>query len=143
MARPPKEGIDYSEWDVDIMDDPKIDTLMEGTGCQGFVVFFYLCQRIYASHGYYMNWESKYASTVARRVGCGVTANMVARTIETCLAEGLFDQGLFDRYSILTSRGIQKRFTRVIPKRNNKKVFQEYWLLSSDKSAGAVLIPKE
>ena len=90
-----------------------------------------------------MNWESKYASTVARRVGCGVTANMVARTIETCLAEGLFDQGLFDKYSILTSRGIQKRFTRVIPKRNNKKVFQEYWLLSSDKSAGAVLVPKE
>lgn len=143
MARPPKEGIDYSEWDVDIMDDPKIDTLMEGTGCQGFVVFFYLCQRIYASHGYYMNWQKKYASTIARRVGCGVSSNMVSKAIELCLSEGLFDKGMFDKYSILTSRGIQKRFTRVIPKRSNKKVFQEYWLLSPDKSAGAVLVPRE
>ena len=143
MARPPKEGIDYSEWDVDILEDPKIDALLEATGCCGFVVFFYLCQRIYGTHGYYLPWSCKNASTVARRVGAGASAELVRTAVTVCLEEGLFDKGLFDTYGILTSRGIQKRFTRVIPKRSNKTVIREYWLLPQEKSAGAVPVPME
>lgn len=141
MARPPKEGIDYSEWDVDIFEDPKIDALLEATGCCGFVVFFYLCQRVYGTHGYYMPWNCKNAATVARRVGAGATSDLVRKAVSICLEEGLFDKDMFEKYSILTSSGIQKRFTRVIPKRSNKTVYQEYWLLPPEKSAGAVLIP--
>lgn len=140
MARPPKEGIDYSEWDVDIFEDHKIDALMDATGCCGFVIFFYLCQRIYGTHGYYLPWSCKNAATVARRVGAEATADLVCKTVTICLEEGLFDKDMFDTYGILTSAGIQKRFTRVIPKRSDKTVYKEYWLLPPSKSAGALLV---
>ena len=141
MARPPKEGIDYSEWDVDILDDPKIDAVMEAAGCCGFMIFFYICQRIYGTHGYYLPWSDRMPVTVARRIGDQTTAELVLKTLSVCLEVGLFDKEKYEKYGILTSSGIQKRFTRVLPKRNNKAVYQEYCLLPKESSAGAVLTP--
>ena len=143
MARPPKEGIDYSEWAVDIFEDDKINAVMDATGCCGFVIFFYICQRIYGTHGYYLPWSPRSAVAVARRVGDVATAELVIKTVTVCLEEDLFDQALFEKYGILTSHGIQKRFSRVIPKRTNKTVIKEYWLLPPEKSGGAVFEPLE
>jgi len=141
VARPTKEGIDYSDWDVDIFEDPKIDAVMDAAGCHGFAIYFYLCQRVYATHGYYLPWSSRNAITVARRVGGGATAELVSKTVEVCLEEDLFSREIFEKHGVLTSSGIQKRFSRVIPKRTNKTVIGEYWLLPPEKSSGAVLTP--
>lgn len=142
MGRPPKEGIDYSEWDVDLFDDPKIDKLMDAQGCSGFVIYFYLCQRAYATHGYYLPWGCDDSASVARRIGGGVSSKAVENTVALCLRVGLFDNSLFEGHGVLTGRGVQKRFTRVLPKRNCKDVVAEYWLLPPEKSCGAVLVPK-
>ena len=49
---------------------------------------------------------------------------------------GLFDQGLFDGWGILTSRGIQRRFYAAIQERRRKAVISDYWLLNDEESRG-------
>jgi len=143
-GRPPKNGIDYAGWDVNIFDsDPKIDALMDAQGCIGFTIYFYLCQRAYGSNGYFYPWCSSdeliYA-TVARKVGGGVGATSVRETVNLCLRVGLFDKELCDRERILTSRGIQKRYKQIAMSRTNKSVISEYWLLSDEESEGLVKV---
>lgn len=141
-GRPPKEGIDYSEWDVGLFDDPKIEKLMDAQGAQGFTIFFYLCQRAYGTNGYYLPWSYDDSASTARRVGGGVGSKAVENTVNLCLRVGLFDSSLFEGHGILTGRAIQKRFTRVLHNRRCKNVVAEYWILKPGESAGAVLIPK-
>lgn len=138
-GRPPKEGIDYSGWAVDIFDnDPKIDKLLDAQGADGFLIYFYLCQRAYGSKGYFYKWSYDDAATTARKIGGGVGSETVKQTVGLCLQIGLFDKRLFDRDRILTSRGIQKRYWQVAKDRTVKSVIEDYWLLSKEESAGVV-----
>ena len=142
MAGRPKEGIEFSGWSVDVFEDQKIDKLIDGQGVAGFTVYFYLCQRAFGLHGYFLPWTCDEAASIARRIGGGVGSKTVKDTVGLCLRIGLFDNMLFERHGILTSRGIQRSFVPALKKRRVKSVIAEYWLLNADESAGAVLIPK-
>lgn len=115
---------------------------MDGQGTAGFVVYFYLCQRAFGLHGYFLPWTCDDAASVARRIGGGVGSKAVQDTVGLCLRIGLFDSMLFEGHRILTSRGIQRSFVPALKKRRVKSVIAEYWLLDADESAGVVLVPK-
>ena len=113
MARRPKRGIEFAGWDVDIFEnDTKIDELLDAQGWNGFSVYFYLCQRAYASEGYFYRWSYANAATTARRMGGGIGSEAVKQTVGVCLQIGLFDKRLFDLGGVLTSRGIQRRYAQ-------------------------------
>lgn len=134
MAGRPKKRIDYAGWSVDIFsNDTKIDKLLDAQGWVGFGIYFYLCQMAFGSDGYYYTWGYDLCASTARKMGGGVSAGAVRKTVEYCLHIGLFDKGLFDRWGILTSRGIQKSFLIVLKSKNRKgtEIFKEYWLLDS------------
>ena len=129
-GRPPKEGLDYSEWDLWVLDnDKKIDALLEAQGALAFVVYFYLTQHAYAEHGYYLDWDYDSCPTTARRLGRGVSAEYVRCCVEKCLQVGLFHKGLFESHGILTSEGIQKRYWKVAKNRTSRGEARPYWLL--------------
>ncbi len=129
-GRPPKEGLDYSEWDLWVLDnDKKIDALIEAQGAAAFVVYFYLTQHAYAEHGYYLEWDYDSCPTTARRLGRGVSAEYVRCCVEKCLQVGLFHKGLFGTHGILTSEGIQKRYWKVAKNRTSRGEARPYWLL--------------
>lgn len=137
MAGKPKAGLDYAGWSVDLFDgDTKIDKLLDAQGWVGFGVYFYLCQMAYKFDGYFYRWCFDDASTTARRMGGGLRAKTVEETVRYCLRVGLFDKGLHDRWNILTSRGIQKRFCQAVSGRRVKSVISEFWLLSDEESKG-------
>ncbi len=48
----------------------------------------------------------------------------------------VFDKELFDRWGILTSRGIQKSYLVVLKNKNRKgtEIYEEYWLLDISKN---------
>lgn len=136
MGRPPKEGIDYAGWDTSLFDtDDKIDALIDSQGIAGFTVYFYLCQKAYAQHGYYLCWGSNQAASVSRRLGKGCSAALVESVVEKCLQICLFDRGLFDLHGILTSRGIQRRYWAVKKDRCRHEAPTEYWLLGLPEKA--------
>lgn len=141
MAGRPKQGIDYSGWSVDIFDsDKKIDKLIDAHGWKGFGIYFFLCQRAYKSNGYFYEWGYDDCATTARKMGGGITSGIVKETVSYCLQIALFDEGVFDRWGVLTSRGIQRRFWSVLSERRSKIVYDEYWLLEEDECKGLVKI---
>lgn len=142
-GRPPKRGIDYAGWSVNIFDnDTKMDKLLDAQGWCGFGIYFYLCQRAYGGDGYFYKWCYDDCATTARKMGGGIGAGTVKETVDYCLQIGLFDKGLFDGWGVLTSRGIQKRYNEAIKGRDVKEVVAEYWLLQNEENCkGLIKIP--
>ena len=141
-GRPPKKGIDYSGWSVDIFDnDTKIDKLLEARGWEGFGIYFYLCQRAYGGEGYFYRWSYDDSASTSRKMGCGISAGTVRETVGYCLHIGLFDKGLFDRQGILTSKGIQRRYWEVVKARDVRTVISDYWLLQNEECKGLIKLP--
>jgi len=138
-GRPPKRRIDYAGWSADMFDsDPKIDKLLDSQGWVGFGVWFYLCQKAYGSDGYFYRWGYDDSPSTARKMGGGVSSGTVTEAVKRCLQIGLFDEGLFDKWNVLTSRGIQKRYYTVIAERPFKNVVGEYWLLIDEEAPGVI-----
>lgn len=136
MAGKPRKRIDYANWSVDIFsNDTKIDKLLDAQGWVGFGIYFYLCQMAFGSEGYFYEWCYDLCATTARKMGGGVGAGTVKETVDYCLQIGLFDKGLFDRWGVLTSRGIQKSYQVVLKskKRTGTEIIKEYWLLENEK----------
>lgn len=138
-GRPPKESLDYSSWDVSILDnDEKIDELIDSQGIGAFTVYFYLCQKAYGTKGYYLDWDYSRCATIARRLGKGACAEFVKNVVDKCFQCCLFDKRLFELHGILTSKGMQRRFLTVAKERTSPKINVKFWLLDDDESAGLV-----
>ena len=141
-GRPPKKGIDYAGWSVSIFDnDTKIDKLLDAHGWCGFGIYFYLCQRAYGGEGYFYQWGYDDCASTTRKMGGGFGSGTVREAVGYCLQIGLFDQGLFDRWGILTSRGIQRRYWEVVKARDVRTVISDYWLLQDSECKGLIKLP--
>jgi len=141
MSGVPKVGIDFAGWDVSMFDnDPKIDKLLCSKGWTGFAIYFWLCMKAYGSEGYFYRWCYSDCASTARKMGSGISACTVRETVDYCLQISLFDNGRFDEWKILTSRGIQRRYWRVLQKRRVKKVYSEFWMLDDDECAGLIKV---
>ena len=135
MSGTPKKGLDYAPWDTNIFEnDTKIDELIDAQGWTGFAVYFYLCQKAYASDGYFYRWSYANAATTARRMGGGIGSENVKQVVSACLRIGLFEKRLFDVGGVLTSKGIQRRYMEAVCKRRVKDVDPEIWLLDESET---------
>ena len=144
MAGKPRKRIDYAGWSVDIFsNDTKIDKLLDAHGWVGFGIYFYLCQMAFGSEGYFYEWCYDLSATTSRKMGGGIGAGTVKETVNYCLQIGLFDKGLFDRWGILTSRGIQKSYGAVLKsnKRTGTHIIKDYWLLEEE-FQGVIFVSK-
>lgn len=147
MSGRAKKRIDYAGWSVDMFsNDVKIDKLLDAHGWVGFGIYFYLCQMAFGGEGYYYEWCYDLCATTARKMGGGVGAGTVKETVGYCLQIGLFDDWLFDRWGILTSRGIQKSYLLVLKSKNRQgtEIYDEYWLLDKNSKdyQGVVFVHK-
>ena len=138
-GRPRKEGLDFAGWDVHVLEnDTKIDQLIDAQGIAAFTVYFYLCQRAYATHGYYLEWSYSLCPTVARKLGKGACSEFVKNVVDICFQCCLFDKSLFEVHGILTSRGLQKRYWAAISDRASRFEQKKFWLLEPEECQGFV-----
>src|SRR5690606_20665012 len=61
-----------------------------------------------------------------------VDINYLNEIINDCLKWGLFDENVYKKHKILTSRGIQKRYLEAVKRRKEIKIIKEYSLLHHD-----------
>lgn len=125
MARPCKQGIDYFSLDV-ILDD-KFELFEAEFGLQGFGFIIKLFQKIYESNGYYYKWSDDEKLLFSKRVNADI--NLINDYINSALKRDIFSQNLYEKYSILTSKGIQKRFLEASKRRKRIEIIKEYFLL--------------
>lgn len=144
MGRPPKRNLNYSTWDVDVLEnDTSIDALIDAQGPAGFYVYFALCQKAYATDGYFYRWGYDNAASTARKLGGGLKSTQVRAIVDLCVSLGLFDKALFTTDGILTSRAIQSRYLDGIARRTGEiPIIVEYWLLEATPRAGLVFVHK-
>lgn len=126
MARPIKEGIDYFPLDTKL--DTKFALIESEFGVKGFAIVVKLLQKIYGEHGYYCEWQGEAALLFARE--CGVGCNVVSEIVKSAIKRGIFDEDLYEKYQILTSKGIQNRYFEAVKRRQGVQVKNEYLLVS-------------
>lgn len=113
-----KSGIDYFPLDVTL--DAKFELIEAEFGLTGFGVVVHLLQEIYGKAGYYIEWTEEVALLFARKVGLGGSA--VSEIVEASIRRGMFDQEKYDKYRVLTSKGIQKRYFEAVSRRKALEV---------------------
>lgn len=127
MARPKKQGLDYFPLDVNV--DNKIEILESEYGILGFGFIVRLFQKIYAN-GYYLEWNQYSAILLKKEIG--MSKEKIDEFIKFCLEINIFDKKLYSQYSILTSRGIQKRYFNVCKRRKEIEIIKEYLLVKPE-----------
>lgn len=146
MAGQPKRGLDFAGWDVHMFDDDeRFDVLIDAQGWNGFGVFYFICTKAYATNGYFYEWrEETSAATIAKRMSGGIKSDTVNQVVKLCLRIGLFDNGLFDRESILTNKMMQERYMYAIEKRSvrGRTINRLYWLLKTEETKAYIVIPE-
>lgn len=141
MAGIQQKNIPFSGWNCNIFDgDTKIDRLLDAKGTRGFYIYFFLCQKAFNTEGYYYKWSYDDGASTARRMGCGIGAEILTDVVDYCLHINLFDKRLFNEYQILSSKGIQRSYWRAVRKRRVRQVCSEYWLLNSEECEGLVKV---
>lgn len=137
MARPQKEGLDYFPLDVDIDQDDKVQLIEARFGITGFAIVIKLFMKIY-KEGYYYEWTEKEQLLFSKRIN--VDINLVNDVINECIKWGLFDSTLYEKYKILTSKGIQRRYLEATCRRKQVELIKEYYLIDSSKYSNVVFV---
>ena len=129
MSRPLKNGVDYFPLDVNL--DDKFELIEAEFGLVGFAVVVKLFQKIYGLQGYYCEWNDEVALLFGKRIGLG--GNAVSEIVSASIRRGIFNESMYDRYHILTSAGIQRRYMEAVARRSGVVVEEAYLLLDHAK----------
>lgn len=120
-----KSGLDFFPLNVDL--DNKFKLIEAEFGVTGFGVVVHLLQEIYGQEGYYIEWTEEVALLFAQKYGVGVSA--VSEIVSASIRRGMFDKEIFDKYHVLTSRGIQKRYFDAVSRRKILEVRKDILLV--------------
>ena len=119
-------GITYFPLDCQL--DDKFALIEAEFGLTGFAVVVKLFQRIYGQQGYYCEFTDEVALLFGREVGLG--GNVVSEIVTAAIKRGIFDRELYEKYHILTSRGIQERYFEAVSRRKKLKIEKQYLFCS-------------
>lgn len=133
MARPCKTGLDFFSFDC-VLDD-KLRLIEAEFGSKGFTVVVKLWSKIYRDKGYYCEWNDDLMLLFATDevTDCGV--NLVKEIVFACIRRNIFSKELYEKYHILTSRGIQKRYAMATAERKRVDWKKEYLLIDIPKNS--------
>jgi len=126
LARPLKTGIGYFSHDVDMHRNSDLRMLRIDYGSVGPDVFINLLERIYEKC-YYIEATDKFLKLFAGDLI--VDISIVNKVLNDCINSGLFHKGLYEKYKILTSQSIQKRYLQACERRKAVYYYEEYLLL--------------
>jgi len=128
MARPIKKGVDYFSCDTDLFNDRKIKRLIRKNGIESFTIYWYVLNEIYRDQGYYLKWDKDYSFDVSDFFNC--PESLIIDVLTSCINLNLFDEGIFNKYSVLTSKSIQQRWLKIVSdaKRKETDIIQHYEL---------------
>ncbi len=124
MARPTKQGLDYFSLDTNI--DTKLELFEAEHGLVGFGFIIKLFQKIY-SNGYYYEWNEDEQLLFSKQIN--VDINQINVYINSAIKRNIFNKEIYEKYSILTSRGIQKRFLEACRRRKQIEMIEEITLI--------------
>lgn len=130
MARQ-KNRVTFFWRDIDITNDSRVRKVLRKHGGLGGFVYEEILGMVYGTGSYYLHWKDDYILDIADKV-YEQDAEKIRRIFETILESELFSKKLFDEFGILTSRGIQERFTDRGEQSHRRKEIRDYALIDGD-----------
>lgn len=128
MARPIKNDIEYFSFDVSFFDDPKLLFVSSKFDEHGELIAVKLLCWIYRNDGYYTEWNDEISMLFTKRSFTNIKITMVNDVVAELIKRGFFNEGLFKRFGVLTSNGIQRRW-REATKRRKVVIEDKYNLI--------------
>ena len=119
-------GIPY--FPLDVRMDDKFRLIEAEFGITGFGVIVKILQQIYGMEGYYIEWTEEVALLFSRDIGMGVGA--VSEIVAASIRRGIFHKELYEKYGVLTSKGIQQRYFEAVKRRKTVAVKDHLLLVS-------------
>ncbi len=136
MSRPKRTQLDYFPFDTDFFDDDKIQLVEAEFGCKGSYVAIRLLCKVYRN-GWFYQWGEDECLLLTRQMGAGFVPSMVDEVVKGLVRRSLFDKGVFDSFRVLTSTGIQRRYTAAVRQMGRSLedciTRPEIWLLEGEK----------
>ena len=126
MAAPNKEGLDYFAHDAGLSSDAKVEYLESDHGITGYGIYLKLLEKIYRN-SYYIKFTKRDVILMSRRTG--VEEEKITKIVNTCVRERIFNKDIFEKYNVLTSRGIQKRYVKACERRKILEMVEELVLV--------------
>ena len=139
MGRPTKQGLEYFSLDVRMFSDIKIRKLIKYHNAQAVSVYLTLLCRIYEK-GYFIEYDKDLPFIISE--DCGIEEDTIVSIIAYCVEVGLFDEGVYKQYKVLTSHGIQDRYVQACGK-TKRKLSSELPYMLVDVSEDSVLSNKK
>lgn len=128
MARPKKDGLDYFPVDVNILNDIKTKKLIRSYGTETVAILIYLLSAIYRDNGYYLQYDDDLNFIIADEFN--FEESFVEDVISKMVEVDFFNKEMFEKYKILTSEGIQKRFFKASERRVSVNILSTYCLIN-------------
>lgn len=122
------QGIEFVPLDCTL--DERFEAVEAKFGLDGFAVVVKLFQRIMGVHGYYCEWNDEIAAIFAYKY-CG-GCECVSEIVNAAVRLGIFSKEVYEKYGVLTSRGIQRRYLKTVKRRRVFFEKKEYVLLSRE-----------
>nr|WP_320058807.1 DUF4373 domain-containing protein [uncultured Bacteroides sp.] len=123
-GRPAKQGIDYFPIDVGFFTDVKVRKISRACGASSTSILICLLCNIYKDDGYYILWDEDLPFVIADTVG--VSEGAVKEVLLKALQVEFFSRDMYEKYNILTSNGIQKRFFLATYQRKETFIIKDY-----------------
>lgn len=117
MARPNKTGLEYFPLNVDFFEDEKIEAIAGEFGIKGELTAIKLLCAVY-NNGYFAVWNELFKMKLLKRLP-GISPELLEQIVTRLVAWGFFDKALFNSDKILTSNGIQKRYSEATKRRKD------------------------
>lgn len=135
-----KTGLDYFPFAIDFFDDDKIQFVGARFGLKGENIAIRLLCKIY-SEGYFYKFGEDEALLFAKRVGDGCQYSFVNDVVYELVKRGFFDKSIFDRFKLLTSAGIQKRYFEAVSRRKDVDIYGKLLLIDVSKMDNVNILP--
>jgi hypothetical protein len=124
-----KVGLDYWPMDVNFFSDIKIRKLIKYQSGKAITVYAYLLCTIY-ENGYYVRWDDELPFIVSEATGYDEA--YILEVLKCCMNIGLFAKTLFDKEGVLTSKGIQERYSLICTMLKRTSVVSEFSVIDSE-----------
>ncbi len=128
MPAPLKQGLDYFPHNTDLSNDDKIEYIEALYGITGYAVYLKLLEKIY-HNGYFAMWITRDIAIFSKKIG--IEISLCQQIVVSCVNERLFNGDIFEKYNVLTSTGIQKRYLKSCERRKTIILFKEYLCITN------------
>lgn len=125
-------GIDYFSFNVDFFNDDKLQLIEAEFNIKGSYIAVRLLCKIY-HEGYYYQWGDDECLLFSKSIGNGIVPNTIKEVLAGLIRRSFFDKGVFEKFGILTSAGIQRRYFEAVKRRQNVEVRAELLLIDVSK----------